>query len=221
MPSCLITSRCTSATVTLSMTWSRPCTVMPFTTLRPSSTSREAMSKAVCASIGLATCAGQHDALAQALDPDVGVRQRLPDRGAQPVEVARHRDVEADDLLAVVVEEEHVGLADRGADDVGAPRRADHRIGDLRIGDQHVLDVARQVDHHRLADAERNETRAGVARRHLDRPAGRGSAARARGRWREPERDDQGHQQCGADQRRFAHVRSPRLSLLFRRRRSW
>ena len=163
-----MTSRCTSATVTLSMTWSRPCTVMPFTTLRPSSTRREAMSKAVCASIGLGDVAGQHDAPAQPLDADVGVRQRLPDRGAKPVEVAGDGDVEPDDLLAAVVEEEHVGLSDRRADDVGAPRRADHRIGDLRIGDQHVLHVARQVDDHRLADAERHEARAGVARGHLD-----------------------------------------------------
>ena len=44
MPSCLTTSRCTSATVTLSITWSRPFTVMPLTTLVRSPTSREAMS---------------------------------------------------------------------------------------------------------------------------------------------------------------------------------
>ena len=77
------------------------------------------------------------------------VRQRLLERRADAVEVARHRDIEADDLLAVGIEEEHVGLADRDADDVGAARGADDRVGDLRVGHQHVLDVARQVDDHR------------------------------------------------------------------------
>ena len=36
----------------------------------------------------------QHDAVADALDVDVGVRQRLLERRAHAVEVARHRDVE-------------------------------------------------------------------------------------------------------------------------------
>ena len=67
------------------------------------------------------------------------------------------------DLPAFGVEEEDVGLADRDADQVGAPRRAHDRVGDLGIGDQHVLDVARQVDHDRLADAERDELRRLVA----------------------------------------------------------
>ena len=50
------------------------------------------------------------------------------------------------ELPAFGVEEIDVGLADRDADDVGAARRADHRVGDLGIGHQHVLDVAGQVD---------------------------------------------------------------------------
>ena len=160
--------------------------------------------------------AGEHDALADALDPDVGIRQRLPDRGAQPVEVARHRDIETDDLLAVVVEEEHVGLSAGRADDVGAARRADHGVGDLRIGDQHVLDVARQVDDHRLADAERDETRAGVARRHGDDLLALIGCGRAAGSG-QPERNTQGNKHRGADQRHFSHV-SPLVLPLFRRR---
>ena len=71
------------------------------------------MSKACCDSGGLATDAGQHDAVAEAFDADVAIRHRLLDRGAQAIEIARHRDVEAGDLLAVGVEEEDVGLADR------------------------------------------------------------------------------------------------------------
>ena len=97
----------------------------------------------------------------------------LLQRGAHAVEVALDRDVIGGDLLAGGIEEHDVGLADRGADDVGALRRTDHRIGDLGIGDQHVLDVARQVDDDGLADAERQE-----ARIHLS--VGRDLRARAR-----------------------------------------
>jgi hypothetical protein len=49
------------------------------------------------------------------------------------------------------------------ADDISAPRRADHGVGDLGIGDQHVLDVARKIDDHRFADAEREGARAEIA----------------------------------------------------------
>ena len=103
--------------------------------------------------------AGQHDAVADAVDLDVGVGQRLPERGAHAVEVALDGDVIGGDLLAGGIEEHDVGLADRRADDVGALRRADDGVGDLRIGDQHVLDVARQVEHDGLSDAERQEAR--------------------------------------------------------------
>ena len=101
--------------------------------------------------------AGQDHAVADALDLHAG--QGLPERRADAVEVALDRDVVGGDLLAVGVEEHDVGLADRGADDVGALRRADHGVGDLGIGDQHVLGFARQVDDDGLADAERKEAR--------------------------------------------------------------
>ena len=102
---------------------------------------------------------GQHHAVAEALDLDVGVRQRLLQRGAYAVKVALDGDVVGGDLLARGIEEHDVGLADRGADDVGALRGADDGVCDLGIGDQHILDVARQVDHDRFADAERKEAR--------------------------------------------------------------
>ena len=168
MPSCLMTSRRTSATVTLSMTWSRPRTVMPLTTLVPSPTSRDARSKACCDSAALAAVP---DSMTPSPTPSMRMSasgMRLLERGAHAVEIARHRDVEAGDLLAVGVEEKDVGLPDGDADHVDAARRADHRIGDLWVGDQHVLDVGRQVDGDRLADAERNEARGRLARRHLD-----------------------------------------------------
>ncbi len=81
----------------------------------------------------------------------------LLQRGADAVEIASDGDVVGRDLLAFAIEEEDVGLADRGADDIGALGGADDGVGDLRIGDKHVLDLARQVDHHRLADAERQK----------------------------------------------------------------
>src|SRR5437867_7474313 len=48
---------------------------------------------------------------------------------------------------AVGIEEKHIGLAGLDADDVGAPRGAHDCVGNGGIGDQHILDVARQVDH--------------------------------------------------------------------------
>ena len=85
----------------------------------------------------------------------------MPQRGAHAVEIALDRDVIGRDLLAGGIEEHHVGLADRGADDIGALRRAHHRVRDLGIGDQHILDLARQIDDHGFADAERQETHPG------------------------------------------------------------
>jgi hypothetical protein len=45
----------------------------------------------------------------------------LLDHRADAVEIARHRDVETGDLLAIGIEEKDVGLALLDADDVGAP----------------------------------------------------------------------------------------------------
>ena len=109
--------------------------------------------------------AGQDDAVADALDLDAG--QGLLQRGAHAVEITFDRDVVGSDLLAIAIEKHHVGLAYRAADDVGPLRGANDGIGDLRIGDQHILHVARQVDDHGLADAERQEA-------HLDRADGGG-----------------------------------------------
>ena len=69
-------------------------------------------------------------------------------------DVALDGEIEADDLLAVRAEDEDVGLADRLAEQVDAPRRARHRIGDGRVGDQDVVGVGRQVDDDRLVEAE-------------------------------------------------------------------
>ncbi len=62
-------------------------------------------------------------------------------------------------MLARGIEEHDIGLTDRCANDIGALRRADHGGRNLRIGDQHILDVARQIDHDGFADAKREEAR--------------------------------------------------------------
>ena len=74
------------------------------------------------------------------------------------LEDPRDRDVETTDLLPFGVEEEDVCLTDPHPDDVGAARRADHRVRGRRVGNEHVLDVPRQVDDDRFAHAERHES---------------------------------------------------------------
>ncbi len=98
--------------------------------------------------------AGQDHAVADTLDRDVGIRQDLVDRLADAVEVARNGDIKSGDLLAFGIEEVHVGLSDRAADDEDAARGAHDGVGDLGIGHQHILDVARQIDHDRFADRQ-------------------------------------------------------------------
>ncbi len=114
------------------------------------------------------------------------------------------------------VEEEHVGLADRDADQVGAPRGAHHRVGDLGIGHQHVLGVARQVDHHGLADADRHELGRAVADhvRHGRRPAAIGRIGRAMtgAGGRQPDMAISAAS-GGAQQLRSHHVSTPCISL--------
>ena len=149
--------------------------------------------------------AGEHHGLfADALDADVGVGHRLLERGAHAVQVARHGDIEAGDLATLRVEEEDVGLPDLDADHVDAARRAHDGIGDGRVGDQHVLDVGRQVDGDRLADAERDEARCRLARRHLDDRDMR--VGGHRGGRNEAGRGEERRERDGADQGAGRHV---------------
>lgn len=64
------------------------------------------------------------------------------------------RDLEAGHLHPSGIEKDDVGLSGEVADDVSAARRADHDVGGLGIGHQHVLDVARKIVDERLADPE-------------------------------------------------------------------
>jgi len=82
---------------------------------------------------------------------------------ADAVEVARDRNIETGDLLALGVEEIHVGLATELP--MMNARRDDRTtaFGDLRIGDQHVLDVARQIDNDRFTDPKGHRLRLIIA----------------------------------------------------------
>src|SRR5712691_105050 len=90
--------------------------------------------------------AREHDAFAESLDADVQPGQRLLERRAQSVEIARHCHVETGNLLPLGVEEIDAGLARLDPDEVGAARGADDRVGAGGIAHEHVLDVARPVD---------------------------------------------------------------------------
>ncbi len=74
MPICLMIERATSATVTFSVTWSLPRTTIELTTLSAPPASRAARSPACCASIAVATRAGQQHTVADAVDLDIGAR---------------------------------------------------------------------------------------------------------------------------------------------------
>ena len=149
--------------------------------------------------------AGEHDAIADAFDADVGIRQRPLECGAHAIQVARHGDVEAGDLPAVGIEEEDIGLPDLDADHVNAARGADHRIGDIGIGHQHVLDVGRQVDGDRFADTEPDGARGRFARRNLDHRRVRVGTGR-RSRRRQAGGEDQSRQRGVADRCPSRHV---------------
>src|SRR5437763_1758766 len=82
-----------------------------------------------------------------------------PACGAHAIEIALDGDMVSGDLLARGIEKYDVGLTYRGADDIGALRGADDGVGNFGIRDQHILDVARQVDHEGFADAQRKKAR--------------------------------------------------------------
>jgi hypothetical protein len=117
-------------------------------------------------------------------------------------------------LPAFGVEEVHVGLADPVADDVGAARGTDHGVGDLGIADQHILDIVRQVDDHRFADAERNRMRSEVAGGDRDRlraRVGDQRVGRRRGAMRgSPRRGSHDRDDRRAERSPCGHVKSLR-----------
>lgn len=139
IPSCLTIERDISATVTLSMTWSRPRTTIALTTLSTLPVRRAARSPACCASIGDA-------AVPVNITPSPAPSIWISDLGrtcfnafANAVEVAFDGNVVGRNLLTGGVEEDDAGLPYGSADDVGLLGRPHHGIGNLRICDQDIF----------------------------------------------------------------------------------
>ena len=68
--------------------------------------------------------------------------------------IAADHQFEMGDLAVAGAEQEDVGLTDAHADQVDLPVVAHDGVRDRRIGYQDVADILRQVDHHRLVEAE-------------------------------------------------------------------
>ena len=65
---------------------------------------------------------GKHDAVrSDTLDMNVGVRHRLLECRAQPIEVTRHGNIKSSDLLTVDVKKENVRLTNGNTDHVDPP----------------------------------------------------------------------------------------------------
>ena len=103
---------------------------------------------------GIAHRAGQDDVVVDRFGADAGARNEAADRAFEDADVAFDLHFQRQDLLAVGVEEEDVGLADLLADDIGASGRPDHRVGGFGIGDQHVGGRPRQFDDERFRQTE-------------------------------------------------------------------
>ena len=83
MPSCLMMSRCTSATVTFSITWSRPRMVRLLTTLSAVADEAGGDIDGLLRFGGVRDAAGEHHAVADAVDAHIRVRQQLLQHGAR------------------------------------------------------------------------------------------------------------------------------------------
>ena len=103
---------------------------------------------------GRAHRAGQHDGAAGDLAVHVRARNEAGQQLIERRQVGADRDLERQDLLAVLVEEEGVGLA-------GLLGDQEHPVGGLhdgvehaRVGDQHVLQRDGELHDDRATDAE-------------------------------------------------------------------
>ena len=132
---------------------------MLLTTFSGPPASRAARSPACCASIGLDT---EPDSITPSPTPSIWMSEFgnvCFSAARTPLRSRVDGDVVGGDLLTGGIEEHDIGLTDRRADNIGALRRADDRGRNLGIGDQHILDITRQIDHDGFADAEREKAR--------------------------------------------------------------
>ena len=97
--------------------------------------------------------AAQDDIVIDRVDGDARARNGALDQILQGQGIARDLEIEAEDLATFGIEEEHVRLSQRAAEEIGPVLRADDGIDDGRIADDDVFDRGRQLDDHGLADA--------------------------------------------------------------------
>src|SRR5688572_29249187 len=108
--------------------------------------------------------AAQDDIVIDRIDGDGRSRNSPLDQILEGERITRDLEIEAQNLAAFAIEEEHIGLAKRAAKEVGAVLGADDSIDDRRVAHDDVLGRRRQLDDHGLAYAEAHEFRAACVR---------------------------------------------------------
>ncbi len=97
---------------------------------------------------------GQHHIVVDEFDANIGTRDKALQLGRKPAHVPLDLDIDRCDLLAILSEDEDIGLSDLLAEKIDAPRRARHSIGYRRIGDENVIGVLREIEDNRFVEAE-------------------------------------------------------------------
>ena len=103
------------------------------------------------------------------VDGDLGARDGAVDQVLQGRQILGDLEVERQDLAALGVEEEDVGLPELAGEQIGGVLGAHDGVDDVRIADEHVGGSG-QADDDRLVEADADELRR--AGRHLRRPGG-------------------------------------------------
>ena len=140
--------------------------------------------------------AGEDNATTHGLDANVGPSDKPIEQTCQRRKVALDGDLKRHDLSAVLVDENDVGFARCLADQVSARRGLQYRFHLVRIGDHDLAHFARQLDDHRLVQAERDLTPRPISSL-ADAQIGAMLIFRQRGRWR----DDAAKREASSDKR--------------------
>jgi hypothetical protein len=112
----------------------------------------------VLGGFGRADFPGQDDVAVDGADGQFGSGEEFGQRLAQGRQVLFDPDVHLENPVALLVQEERVGIPGLQPDHISVAGRLDHDVGDGRIRDQDVAGIARQVDVQ------------GLGGRQLDRP---------------------------------------------------
>ena len=123
----------------------------------PPPTKALARSTAFWAAAGIGRGAAQDDIAVDGVDGDAAARNGAVDQPLQGLTVKRHLDVEAEDLAAIGIEEEGVGLPDGFGEEIGGVLGPDHGVDDRGIADQHVARGGGQPNDHGFVEANPDE----------------------------------------------------------------